>query len=540
MISRALDNLIAVFAPAYAVQRMQARATLQQIEAFSNSSGGYNAGKLNRLTKHWDRTPLREIEVPRAQIERLRAESWNLYRNNPYARKIVRTLETKVIGRGLHPQSLATRADGTPHIEFRRAAARLWWSLADCLDIRGRPGRGGCDLVELQKLALRSCILSGDLLTRTVTVSQAKAREAGSPVRLMLHLVDASRLSPDNRSPEFNPANQFYRGIELTPAGERVAYHITTPPLDEQQTDSGEVARVAADSMLHLFVQEDVDQLRGVPWFASALLQFRDTGDLQYNVLKSSAMAACVVLGYRLPAGKRKFGLQSTENGDLTDADGNAITRMAPGMMINLGQDGELKGFSPNQPTHNVEAFIQHLLRGVGSGLPGLKSSTITGDYRNSSFSSERSADNDCWPEMESVQDWFATAWCQPIYELVIRQAVLSGWFSGIVTADEFEDRSREFLDTQWCGPVPRSINPTEDAEAAKKRIANGQTSPQIECAALGRQWQDVLSDNAEWIRACQEQGLPDWYVAQTLGLETAPRTQEGAPADAEQTSETA
>jgi capsid protein len=138
------------------------------------------------------------------------------------------------------------------------------------------------------------------------------------------------------------------------------------------------------------------------------------------------------------------------------------------------------------------------------------------------------------------VQDWFATAWCQPIYELVIRQAILSGWFSGIVTADEFEDRSRDFLDTHWAGPVPRSINPTDDAKAAQLRVANGQTSPQIECAALGRQWQDVLSDTAEWIKACEVNGLPDWYIAQTLGLAKLPVPAIGAPADAEQTSEAA
>ena len=37
----------------------------------------------------------------------------------------------------------------------------------------------------------------------------------------------------------------------------------------------------------------------------------------------------------------------------------------------------------------------------------------------------QRSADNDAWPELETVQDWFSCGFVQPVYEQVIRAAML-------------------------------------------------------------------------------------------------------------------
>jgi phosphoribosylformylglycinamidine synthase len=70
-------------------------------------------------------------------------------------------------------------------------------------------------------------------------------------------------------------------------------------------------------------------------------MQARDTGDYQYNTLKASAIVACFVAGYTLPSGKTRLGLAEEQSGDLTDQDGNSITRLQPGMLLNLGKDGD-------------------------------------------------------------------------------------------------------------------------------------------------------------------------------------------------------
>jgi capsid protein len=280
--------------------------------------------------------------------------------------------------------------------------------------------------------------------------------------------------------------------------------------------------------MGHLYFEEDIDQARGVPWFSAAIIRARRTDDLETNVLTASSMAACVVAAYSKPTGAARLGLNqssehnsaSADGSDLTDSDGNTITKIQPGMVINKGKDGSFELMTPNQPNMNPEAFVQHLQRGTASALPGTKSSTVTGDYRNSSFSSERSADNDAWPEINIVQEWFASSYCQPIWETILRTAIMEGYFDGIVSADEFQSAPGRFCAANWQGPVALSINPKDDAASAAARVKGGISSVQMECAKVNVNWRDVLNDHAELYAVAKEKGIPDVVVANMLGIE--------------------
>lgn len=524
-----LDRAISVISPGWGVRRASSRATLQQIQSFVGGKTGYNAGALNRLTKGRIASETKEHALPMEQIERVVAQSWDLYRNNPYARKIVRSLESKVIGQGMNPEPLSVDAAGNPLVEFRKRAKELWAQIQHGFDLRGMPGKGGQTFSGLQRLALRSTILSGEALYRLVPVSPSDMLVRDLPVRLSLQLIDASRLAADSDIPvgKIPQRNQFYRGIELDVTGRRVAYWINSIRHGDSRPAFATAKRRPAAEIGHLFVEEDLDQMRGTPWFAAAILQMRDTGDLQYNVLKASAMAACIVLGYRKPTGVSRMGLNAaaesvpgTADGtDLTDADGNAITKIQPGMFVNLGKDGDLKGFSPNQPNMNAEAFIQHMLRGTAASFPGVKSSTVTGDYRNSSFSSERSADNDTWPELLGLQEWFSSNFCQPIYEAVLKNAILSGYFGDMISTADFQESPSRYLAAKWQGPVAQSINPIDDVEAAAKRVKYGMSSIQMECAKVNVNWRDVLTHAAELYDAAEQQGLPPEVINNIMGV---------------------
>jgi capsid protein len=152
-----------------------------------------------------------------------------------------------------------------------------------------------------------------------------------------------------------------------------------------------------------------------------------------------------------------------------------------------------------------------------------VKSSTITGDYRNSSFSAERSADNDIWPELHDVQQWFADNFCPPIYEAVIRAAMVSGFFDDLISPAEFMASPGRFMVASWNGPIALSINPVDDAKAAHDRIKGGLSSLQMECAKLGTNWRDVLANMAEVYEVAGRLGIPPEILANIMGL-PAPR----------------
>ena len=388
-------------------------------------------------------------------------------------------------------------------------------------DFRGQPGCGGLDLCEMQKAALRSAILSGETLYAVRPISQKEQMRRGLPVPLVLQLIHPERLD-ENMTSAGGGATRIYRGIEIDEEGQRVAYWILPQhPSDPLQTISGlESKRIPAERIGHLFCADDIDQLRGVSWFAPALMQLKDTGDYQYNELMASAVSACVALHYTPSHPGATIGLPETsgDDTDLTDSAGNPLTKLQPGMII---RGGSVNMLNPSRPNANAEPWINHLLRGTAASFPGTKSSTVTGDYRASSFSSERSADNDVWPEIEGLQNWFASGYCQPIYEQVIDAAVAYGYFDGVVTPAEYTERRREFLCTSWQGPVARSINPVDDANAAKLRVEAGISTPQIECAKIGVDWQDVLRSIAEYGEFAETLDVEEEYVNNVLGVTT-------------------
>lgn len=526
-----VDRMIAVVSPAWALSRVSARATLQQIAEVVGTNSGYAAGKLTRMTRGRMGSGLKENQIDSGNLNNARSAAWQAWRDNPYARKIVRAVEAKVIGPAMKPESLATNADGSPDTAFRKRAKQLWQSIETGFDVRGLPGHGGQSMSGLQRLALRTCVLSGNLLYRLVPIDNAEMLRRDLPVPLAVQFVDVSRLT-DNVPSHQLPAGHFvFRGIEFTAAGERAAYWLTNGT-----AAGGDPTRITAAELRHLFVEDDVDQVFGVTWFAPSVLQLRDTTDLEYNVVKSTAMGACVVASYKKATGKTRLGLNAAaenqtgtyDGTDLTDADGNAITKIQPGMFINTGADGEFQLHSPNQPNINPEGFVQHMLRGVAAGVPGIKSSTIIGDYRQSSFSSEKSADNDIWPEVHSLQDWFATGFCQPIYEAVIRAAVLGGYFAGIVEADEFSANRGRYLATKWQGPVAQSINPEKDVTAAAMRMKHGQSSPQMECARVNVNWIDVLNDVADFYSTAKAKGIPEEVVNNIFSVDQQDVTDQG------------
>ena len=404
-------------------------------------NGGYEAGKADRL-KGFLLGSTHENDVDRQQIRRLRYRGWNAFRNNPQARKILRTLGAKIIGRGLLPQPQATTKDGEPFVEFRKLARTIFQEFSREADFKGKPGRGGHHFTQMSKSALKQVLLSGGVLYRFRHLSVKDQAKLGLMLPLQLQLLHVDRI--DERQ---HGGKKFY-GLELDNDGRVVIYHllkgwntsstssglITSSPIQVGFDETPEP--VPASKIGHLFMEEDLDQLVGSPWFGAALLTMDDRRNYEYSELIAAEVSSCIVAGYRQNPGQTGgLGLNSgTSDGkyNLTDADGNPVTHFQPGMVLNLGQSGEIQIVNPQRPNSNAEGFVNHLVRSEAVAVPGVKSSTHSGDYRNCSFSSERSADNDIWPEIEELQDRFSGGFNQPFYEEVIKTAVFMGLFAGV------------------------------------------------------------------------------------------------------------
>lgn len=527
MIGQLVDRVIGVFSPAWAASRMEHRATMSQIQALTGGKGGYFSA-LGTAQKN----PRRQIgnhsenAIDPAQFPQLVNDAWEQYRTQPHFRAIVRSLSSKVLGRqGMLPNSQAVKRDGTAFEEFRAAAKKLWSQCQSGFDYRGKPGQGGKTLAGTQHLAFKTIMLSGEQLYTLRPINGAEQVARGLPVPITVQLIDPQRLADDAQLSGAEDGHVIYRGIELDTEGMRYRYWI-----NDYRRSFGNVAQLdtqpkpySAAQVYHVFLEEDEDQLRGTTWFAAALMPSRHRADLTYNVVKSSAMQACVVLSYSLSSGKSRFGAKGPEGADLTDPDGNTISHFSPAMTINTGKDGKVQMHSPSINISGYEGLIQSVARDEAAAVPGTKASTVTGDFRNSSFSSERSADNDIWPQIEVLQDWFSSHFCQPLYEAIVVAAVLDGYFDGIkgFSIAEFNKNRAAYLACSWQGPVARSINPVDDEKAAEARLRGVRSSPQRECAKQGAVFAEVLDEIAEAYEMIKSRGLPEVVFTSMMGLDT-------------------
>lgn len=525
MIGDLVDRAIGVLFPGWAAKRMESRATMSQLQALTGGKGGYfdalggplkNPGK--PIGNH------SENAVDPAQFPQLANSAWSLYRTQPHFRKIIRSLCSKVVGKGLMPNSQAKKPDGKPYEEFRARAKQLWEDCQGAIDHRGRPGQGGKTLAGIQHLALKTIILSGEELFQLRAIDGAEQEARSLPVPLTIQLVDPQRLAEYATDTTVSAGHSFYRGIELDSDRRPYRYWI-----NDYQSNTGNVMElksqpkpVSAAKIFHIFMEEDEDQLRGTSWMAAALMPSRHGSDLRYNVVKSSAMQACIVLSYSLAAGKKRFGANAAAGEDLVDQDGNTLSRFTPGMCINKGEKGEVEMHSPTVNISGYEGLIQSVARDEATAVPGTKTSTVTGDYRNSSFSSERSADNDVWPEIEVLQDWFSSHFNQPIYEAIVIAGVLDGYFDKVpgFSVAMFNANRASFLRCAWQGPVARSINPVDDENAAEMRLRGLRSSPQRECAKQGTVFSEVLHEIAEAYQMVKDAKLPEVVFNSMMGLD--------------------
>jgi lambda family phage portal protein len=487
-----VDRVVGVFSPQAALSRQAARRSLDILRDL-------DAGRDNRLTERFQNKASSGEQRNWRHVRNARERAWQLYENNVYARKLVRMAIAQIIGCGLKPESQASK-NGKPDNEFRNRAKTVW-SHFDRTQ----------KFTQQLHLALQEVILSGEVLLHR------RYRSDGS---YTVDLVACERLIEDavvaRQLPGVSRENYVYRGIEFSPTGERVAYHVYDyHPQDPRMFTFRDVPRrILASDMIHLYRKDRPDQIRGYTWLAPAILQLRDIQDYQENEMVAATVGACVVAAItRQPSSSYAGGLNTPARSSGYDKDGNPITEMQPGMFLSDLAPGErIEGFNPQRPNSQAEAFITHLLRGLASCLPGIKASSITNDYRESSFSSEKSADNDAWREIEVVQEWLCQEVCQPVYEDVMRVAVFSGAFDEAMDFRRFSPSdvtdSASYLAADWSGPVAISINQKDDEEASRMAIENGTSSPQIEAASRGRNAFELAEQKAAYHEHLKSLGL--------------------------------
>lgn len=432
---------------------------------------GFDAAETHRLNEHrWALAGDSDVnQMLYGRLAIMRGRCRYEARNNPYARGIMETYASHVVG-PTGPMLQVECGDK----EFAKALEAAWWkSVASC------DASGTQDLVEMARMWIHQCWTDGEFLVQ----KYLDPRDG-----LVLNDIDPGRLAISAGAPE--AGNHIIMGVERTPLGRPERYHITNLMQGAfGQVSAGNAKAISARFILHRFQQWYPNQARGIPWFSPALEDMANVREYDQYVLETAKGAA------------RFAGILEPSNAEPVVFDAPEFFDVEPGQIMTGPQGHKLTQMKAEQPTASYRDFIHERRRGMGrvKSMPLLM---INLDAGNHNMAGARFDGKIYEGHVKSDQRWLTERTFKPLLDDV----ALFLWLTEFGRGDASGMPSFE---ARWtCETVP-ATDPYKDAMAARERIFSGISSQVREAAAIGNGLDDLLLEQKREIEERKRLGLP-------------------------------
>ena len=488
-----LDRCIAAVSPERGVRRAAARTAL---DFYNSGYGNYGANtekKSMRGWMYWGGSPKEDIED---NISILRQRSRDAYMGVPIAAAALKTLRTNVIAGGLMP---APQIDGDfLHLsqdEVEALQAQILREFALWADGPGCDADRIENFYELQQLAFLSYLMNGD----SFALLPVKEATETQPYSLRVRLIEADRICSPDLYDRLQPCDvrgyhvdSIVQGVETDAEGTVTAYWICSRhPLSSLAAQSGELTwtRVEAygqsgrQNILHVMNRERAGQRRGVPILAPVLESLKQLGrytEAEITAAVISSMFTVFIKSATVQNGN-PIG-QMIPQQDLIDTQDENSIEMASGAILSLNPGEEAQFADPKHPNSAYDTFFNAMAKEIAAAIEMPVEVLLKQFTQN--FSSSRGALNEFWRVCGMKRDWFAADFCQPIYNAWFAEAVARGRISA---PGFFADPAirKAYTLAKWNGPSRTALNPSQEVEAAIKRVNAGFSTAQDEAAQL-------------------------------------------------------
>jgi len=445
-----LDNVIGWISPEAGLRRAHMRNALQVARSYEGARHG-------RRTAGWTAGAGSANSEIGPSLAYLRNRSRQLVRDNPYASRAIDTLVSACVGTGVLAKTGNRQVD---------QVWERWCKVADADGLQ--------DWYGIQALLARGMFESGEvLLQRTFPTSSA-----GLDVPMQVRVLEADFLD-NTKTERLSDGGFIITGIEHDATGKRVAYWLYDNHPGEVIPIAGfgyKSRRVSADQVIHLYERKRPGQVRGVPRLASSLMRMRDLDDYEEAELVRKKIEACFAAFVTTSEDKRTLAESSQAS-----AKGPRIETFSPGMIEYLAP-GESVDFGAPAPSDNSN-YVAQQLYAIAAGA-GVTYGQLTGDYRRSTFSSERVAIQEFRQMMEALR-WlvFVPAVCERVFAWFTNSA----YYSGRVRTDSYN--------VQYTPPKWPWLDPLKDTQAAKEEIKGGLRTLSEHIRMLGYNPDEVFAE---------------------------------------------
>lgn len=443
----------------------------------------------------------------------MRARSRHLFENSDYAKNYGRVLKRNVVGaQGIRLQARVPTQNGTlDELANRIIEGRFAeWSRKGVCTLDGR-----LSFAQLQALCVLQTARDGETLLQRI-------RRADNPFGYALHPLPVDKLDENlNVTVDASSAGVVKKdtGTEIRMGVERVfgrnepvAYHLlTVNPADEPRSyryNNRKYERLPAAEILHLYIQEDADQVRGLPWAHTAIRRLQILSGYEEAEL-TAARAASSKMGFY-----KEIEVDADSQGEEKNAAGEPIQDFEPAHFERLPKGLEFQGFDPQHPTTQFGEFIKHVLRGGSAGL-GISYHSASNDLSDANYSSLRQGALDEQYEFEMLQKWLSEGLCDPVYRDWLDLALIKD----VLKPLRFSSYDR-YTAVQWQPRGFSWVDPEKEAKAIEKALELKITTRTQACSERGLDFEEVL-----------QQLQAEEKLAAKYGIDLAPAKKPAAPA---------
>jgi len=448
----------------------------------------YPAGNLNRLTNSWQTDPGAINRVLRFQLRTLRARARQLCRADGYASKFLISCESNIAGpTPFVLQSKIKRPRGTLDSRANHALEAAWKDWCGECDTAGK-----LSLSAMHRLIIRTLARDGEALIRL-----RRGRDGGR-FGLQLQLLDVDRLD-EERNEDLRERGAIKLGVEVDGSGRPRAYHLLRQhPGEIGYWGSGaerEYVRVPAEEIIHLFVPDAPEQVRGAPWLSPVMFRLWNISGFEEAAVQNARTGASKMGFYVSPTGEPPPGAGQTWKDP-----GVFLQDVEPGTFEVLPLGYDFKSWDPQFPNEAVEPFIRQTLRGIAAGL-GVAYHSLANDPSNVNYSTARVAlleERDMWA---SLQSWYVDSFCRPLYDAWREMAVMTGALPAEAMGERY--RAVQFQSKTWDW-----VDPLKDTKAEIEALNAGLTSRTRIARQRGEDIEDIFTEIAEEQRLAEEMGV--------------------------------
>jgi lambda family phage portal protein len=458
-----IDRAIETVAPAWAVRRAMARQVL----------ASHRGGIPTRTDRPWQQSQsyIGGKAADRANQASRRDRGRKVYKENAIGRSLLKTEVDNVVSCGFRLQCKALGSDGKAALDFNREVEARWDEWLEVADIRGilsgvdlirqfyksprRDGDGGIVLVD-QGGNSKLQYIPGDLISTPYSGYGASLK---------------------------NNATTIIDGIEVDATTRPKAFHV----LSQDELGKRDWSRVPANNFIYLAPEIDDDLgLRGDPCY-STIFGYLDQIDGYVDALVIAARMGCV---FGLIFKEETAATQFNQLSALTNSQGRqqkAVT-LENGSLKYIGQKDDVVQVQAQQPMQQAPDFIRAMCRFLG--LPfDMPLELVLKDLSQTNFSSARIGLIGYYRACRARQKAFIARCMSRIFRWWLSREIKLGRIIAPIPQDPL---AHKFVSEGWD-----YTNPVSEAQADQLQIDMGIKTPQMAAAERGRDYEEMVIDNA-------------------------------------------